>query len=274
MINKVLNVGDVRRVIKESSSEFKAVMGKNVEADNKKNNDKSYKDSEKKVKEFDGGLKKEAKKETLDRTFDQNRTTLDYIPSTEPSKEYKERVKAQAKGYVSVEDEKSGSDSKNGKFDDDARIYKAFKDNAEIRNSERDELAHSGLSGDKMKKHEVATMYESKNLKPKRLVFKKTVFINESQMLSRIPEEYKKDGQIIYMKDKSDNEYIVECVKNKKNDIIETNIVHYNNERILNEQVNRMNQLFNYNTNEAFNTQRDKTSKDIGDMLNIVRNNK
>ena len=57
-------------------------------------------------------------------------------------------------------------------------------------------------------------MYENVNLfSPKRLIFKKTTFVNESQMLSRIPEEYKVDGQKIYMKDCKGNEYIVECRK-------------------------------------------------------------
>ena len=57
-----ISVGDLKRIIAESSSEFKAKLGPNVEADNKKNNDKSYKDSEKRAKDYDGGLAKEEKK--------------------------------------------------------------------------------------------------------------------------------------------------------------------------------------------------------------------
>lgn len=271
MSKRVLNVGDVRRVIKESSSEFKAKVGKNVEMDNKKNNDKSYKDSEAKVKKFDGGLKDEAKDNEIDRSQDLNCTMLDFKPSMEPSKEYKSRVKAQAKGYNSVEDEKRGSKEKDGKFDDNARIYNAMKKNSEVRNAEKQEMAHSGIAGSGTEKKEIITVYESKALKPKRLNFKKTVFINEKQMLSRIPEEYKVHGQVIYMKDKNENEYIVECVKNDKAGFVETNIINFNNEKVLNEQVNRMNALFDYNTKDVFSTKTKNEEREFNDILNLSR---
>ena len=50
----VLNMGDLRRLIKESSkNEFKPVLGSNVEKDNKSNNDKTYKETETKIKNFE-----------------------------------------------------------------------------------------------------------------------------------------------------------------------------------------------------------------------------
>lgn len=270
MAKTVLSVGDVRRVIMESSSEFKAKMGSNVEADNKKNNEKSYKDSEKKVKDFDGGLRNE-EKTTVDRSDDANRTTLDYTPTIEPSKEYKDRVKAQSKGYVSVEDEKRGSKDKDGKFDDDEKIYKALKSNSDVRNAEKQELAHSGIAGSGTEKKDIITMYENSAPKPKRLVFKKTIFMNEKQMLSRIPEEYKVDGQIIYMKDKNDNEYIIECVKNKMDNIVETNILNFNNKKVLDEQVNRMTQLFEYDTKKTFRSKDNNIDNEFNNILNLSR---
>lgn len=89
-------------------------------------------------------------------------------------------------------------------------------------------------------------------------------------MLSRIPEEYKIDGQKIYMRDMKDNEYIVECVK-CSNGVIETNILNFNNENVLNEQISRMKELFNYDTKEAFSSNRKNENKHFNNTLNIAR---
>ena len=49
MLNEVINVGNFRQQIKESANEFNAKLGAGVESSNKKNNDKSYKESTKKT---------------------------------------------------------------------------------------------------------------------------------------------------------------------------------------------------------------------------------
>ena len=108
-------VGDLRRMIAESSQEFKPIIGTGVESDNKKNNDKSYKDSEKRAKDYDGGLAKEEKKK-LQPKEDYNRTTMDYNPIVEPDKDTKERIQAQAEGYSSKL-EKDNNIEKSGGFD-------------------------------------------------------------------------------------------------------------------------------------------------------------
>lgn len=275
MERKIINVGELRKLIKESS-EFKAKLGPNVEGENKKNNEKSYKDSEKKTKDFDGGLRANSKKNSdLDRSDDLNQGMLDYTPKTEVNDDYKKRVKAQAKGYVSVEDEKNGSKDKDGEFDDNARIYNSMKKNADVRNKAKVEREHAGIVGSNTEKKEKNTMYENNTPKPKRLTFKKTTFMNESQMISRIPEQYKIDGQRIYMRDKDDNEYIVECTKSEKSGKIDINILNFNNERVLNEQMDRMNKLFGYSVNEAqgnmTNKEKINESTNFQDILNKAR---
>ena len=277
MEKQTISVGNLRRIIKESSHDFKAKMGVGVENDNKKNNDKSYKESKKRAKDFDGAtLDETPKKEKLDRTYDNNRTTLGYTLDNEPSKEYKDRVKAQAKGYTSVADEKKGSKEHNAELDDEARIYSSIKDNETSKQKKKDELAHSGLVSSKTEKKEKNNMFENKTLQTKRLIFKKTTFLNEKQMLSRIPEEYKVDGQKIYMKDKSDNEYVVEFTKSQKSGLLETYIIGFNNQKKLDEQMNRVQELFNYNSVSAKGNQtktlRESENKNMTDLLNIARN--
>lgn len=273
MINEVINVGSFRKSIKEGASEFKAKMGASVEAENKKNNDKSYKDSNKRAKEFDGGLGKEKTRE-INRSDDNNRTTLDYTPTGEVDKKYKDRVKAQAKGYTSELEEKNGIE-KNGDFDDEGKFYNSLKKNATERNKAKEELEHSGIASSKLPKKEKNTMYESKMLTPKRLIFKKTTFVNEKQVLSRIPEEYKIDGQKIYMKDSKGNEYIVECAKCQYNGNIETTIINYNNQSILNEKLNRMKELFDYDSLKAYGSSnkdmRVNESKNFNNLINHAR---
>ena len=270
MLNEVVNVGNFRRAIKESVSEFKAKMGDGVETTNKKNNDKSYEESIKKtkVKEF------ELKKPEIDRSDDMNGTTLDHTLGANASEEFKKKVKAQAQGYTSTLEKKNKTE-RDGEFDDNNRIYNSMKKNAEKRNKAKSEIEHSGIEGSNLPKTEKKTMYENVNSTPKRLVFKKTTFVNESQMLSRIPEEYKVDGQKIYMKDCKGNEYIVECRKCNYNGNVETIVLNYNNEQILNEKVNRMWELFNYDSAKNTGTfkKQDRINEEtkLGELINHAR---
>ena len=266
-----ISVKELKNLINESASEFKAKLGPNVEADNKKNNDKSYKDSEKRAKDYDGGLAKEEKKK-LQPKEDYNRTTMDYNPIVKPDKSTKERIQAQAEGYSSKL-EKDNNIEKSGDFESNKEIAKQFKNQAEKIADEKAEMAHTGLQARMRDKNDFkkATMCESKP-GAKRLRFKHTRFLNESQVLTRIPEQYKVDGQVIYMCDKADNEYIVECVRSEKSGVIETNIVSYGNKTAMNEQMSRIQELmgFKTNTNDRYNQINE--NKEFGQILDSARN--
>lgn len=268
-------VGDLKKLIRESSNEFKPVLGSNVTRDNKKNNDKSYKDSEKRAKDFDGGLK-EPKKTELPKKEDANKTTLDYNPVNDPDKEYKERIKAQANGYTSKLEQDNKID-KIGEFDKNKDIEKQFSDSRDELDDKKTEIQRSGLTARNLPKSAFDKNHLNEGApKPKRLIFKHTRFLNENQVLVRIPEEYKVDGQRIYMKDGYDNEYIVECSKSKTG-YVETNIVNYNNQKVLNEQVNRIHELFDYKSSNNFGkasySDRVNESANFIDIMNNVRNN-
>jgi hypothetical protein len=258
-------------MISESTSEFKPVIGPNVTSDNKKNSEKAYKEAEKQAKDFDGGLKGPKKGKLADKE-DANRTTLDYNPRTEPDKNFKERVKAQAKGYTSTMEEKNKIE-KAAEFDEDSKIFNQLTKSSDELNKQKEDLAHSGLVSQNLPKQEKNTMYET-TLKPKRLVFKHTRFVNESYMLSRIPEEYKKDGQIIHMKDMNGNEYVVECQASSTG-YIETNIKGYSNKELMNEQIKRISELMGYKTGdnltESVKYNRADNDKNFENMFDIIR---
>ena len=277
MMNE-FKVGDLKRLIAESSkNEFKPVLGPNVESDDKSNSDKAYKDAEKRAKDYDGGLGKEEKRE-LPEKEDFNRTTLDYNPRTEPDKAWKEKVEAQAKGYTSKAEENNGIE-KAAQFDDEGKQFKQIKDANEKTQKERNALATSGLVSKELDKKGVTsekpTMTESTTPKAKKLLFKHRRFMNESQMLQLIPEEMKKDGQVIYMEDAHSNEYIVECVQSKLTGTIETQIKSFKNKEQINEQMNRIQQLFDYSVKStsgrnARKTQLNETSE-FRNLMDMAR---
>lgn len=267
-------VGELKNIIRESAQEFDAKIGANVQSDNKKNNEKSYKDAEKAAKDFDGGLKQNEKGKLPDK-MDGNRTTLDYTPRTEVSKEQKDNIDAQAKGYTSKLEQNNDIEKGGAEFDNDGKIKKNFADAADKINKAKEELAKSGLQARNIKTEKKNTMYE--NIKPtaKRLIFKHSKFLNEAQMLTRIPEEYKVDGQKIYMEDAHDNKYVVECVKSEKSGLIEMNVLSHTNDTLMNEQVNRINQLFGYESPKEFarstNQERINENKSFKDIMDLAR---
>lgn len=269
-------VGDLRKIIAEQAQEFNPKVGPSVMSNNKKNNDKSYKDAEKAAKDYDGGLKPEKKGKLSDK-LDGNRTTLDYNPRIEPDKSFKDKVEAQAKGFTSKLEEDNGIEKAGAEFDKDGKIMNQFKDAAEKRNDFEKKLSDSGIQGNNLKDENKKknTMFESKKPVAKRLEFKHTKFLNESQMLNRIPEEYKTDGQKIYMKDSIGNEYIVECVKSEKTGFIETNVVGFNNPKLLEEQKERIEQLFDYQSSKEFAPttakQRIEENNSFQDLMNLSR---
>ena len=267
------NVGAVQQFIKESANSFKAKVGGDVVADNKKNNEKFYKDTEKAVKSYADNLKPEPKRKLYDKP-DANAPTLDYNPQNEVSKEYKDRIDAQAKGYTSKAEEKNGIE-KAAQFDEDGQIKKQFADAADKKNKNKEILAHSGINGQNYPKTEKNTMYENAKPVAKRLKFKKTTFLNEAQMISKIPEEYKKDGQKIYMVDAADNEYIVECVKSEHSGLVETQVIGFENKTASAAQMNRINELFGYENEKPFapmsNADKMNENKIFGDLMNLAR---
>lgn len=96
----------------------------------------------------------------------------------------------------------------------------------------------------------------------KRLHYKKTTFLTEAQMLKTIPEEFKTNGNKFYVKDASGTEYLVECTVDEKFDFPTLSVVSKLNESKTNSEINRMKQLFGYESSQ-FNTKVDKKSETI-----------
>lgn len=260
MAIKTFKVGELNQYLMESANEFKAKMGSNVESENKKSNDKAYKEATKRAKDFDGGLSKEVGEEKPKyEKVDGNKTTLSYNINN-ASKEYIDRIKAQVGGYTSTQEKNNGLE-KAGDFSDNENIYNAIKKNAQDMHDYERYEKEKGLTGSKMPKgtFEKPDMFSPSNTKKdnedkkdkmekesqneskiKTIFFKKTEFLTEGHMFSRIPDEFKNEGSTFKMKDKTGNEYLVEWSDNRPN------IIEHKNKKGLEESVNRMKALFNY----------------------------
>lgn len=262
----VINVGNLRKTIKESQNEFKPVVFGDDES--KKINDKAYSDIKKETEKYDGGLTKKSQKlgGGINATDNKGMSDLTYDNINKP---FQDRVKSQMKGYVSkdAEDKHKNDEFGNATFDNDGNIYNAAKDHADAVKKGKDAAVEIGLTGSKLNKSEVEkqreTMGESKKIKM--LTFKNTQFISEGHMMSRIPDEYKTEGNKFIMKDSSDNQYLVEWHKE------EPMVTKKPNMTLVNEQKERMKQLWGYKSAEAktstsnFRVQEDKSFADMVD---------
>ena len=292
-MKKSMTVKALKNLISESSNEFKAKVGEKVESEDKKNNGKAYSDAEKRAKDYDGGLKKEVKKPTYKKE-DGNKTLLDYTLENVPEN-YKKRVHAQVKGYTSELEMNNGIE-KTGDYSNNDNIYQGIKKCGQEMHSNEKAFKETGLQGSKMPKDtfKKEEMYESKdgfdmrNLintitekskinKPifeeqksvKTVYFKKTAFLNEGHMISRIPDEFKNEGVQFKMKDKYGTEYLVEWANG------EANIVSRYHKQKIDETLDVYSKYSKYNGSE-YNTSTSKmrlneNENEISRMLNIVR---
>ena len=263
-----INVGELRRVIKESQNEFKPVvfgMDKSKEI-----NDKAYSDTKKETEKYDGVLT--SKKNIgggISATDNRGMHDLTYDSNNKP---FQDKVKSQMKGYVSkdAETKHKGEPFGNADFDDNGNLYKAATEHANLVKKGKDAAVEIGLTSRELNKNEVEkqrqTMGESKKIKM--LTFKNTQFISEGHMMSRIPDEYKKEGNRFVMKDSADNQYLVEWHSN------EPMVTKKPNMKLVNEQKERMKQLWGYKSAEAktstssFRIQEDR---EFADMVKKAR---
>ena len=252
-------VGEIKRLVRESSNEFKAVLGKGVEKEDKENNGKSYKETEKRVKDFQNDIEV-PQKTAYTKSGDDNKGMLDFAPEDDVDASYKKRIHAQAMGYTSVA-EKENKEEKTGEFNDN--YYQAAKDNTRERNELEAEIKHSGLKSSKMPEGEFKKndVYESK---PMTLKFKKTQFLSEEHMKSRIPDECKVEGKRFVMKDKTDNQYLIEWKDNQ------ANILSHENKTGFNESISRMQTLMGYNPANRF--ERSTVNEAEEGFLNTLNN--
>ena len=273
-MSTVYRVGDLRRIIKESATkdEFKAVYGGGVQDDNKKINRQAYKDIEKETSSYDGGVskKKDSKPGTITPTENRGMSDLEYDGISKP---FKEKVKSQLKGYTSADAEKNHKKDEfgNADFNSDDQSEFFAKHAKEVKKA-KDQMKGRGLTGSTKNKSEIEknsdTMFESR--KVKNIKFKHTKFLSEGHMLTKVPDEFKNEGNRFIMSDSEGNSYMVEWHQNEAPDV-EKRI----NKKLVNEELKRIKNLYNYHSKDYFNTttssSRIQENREFSDMIGKAR---
>jgi len=265
MIQKI-KVGELRRVLREGN-EFKPVVF-GVD-DTKKTNEKAYSDIKKETEKYDGGLtKKDSKKLGGGISATDNKGMHDLVYDN-ISKPFKDRIKSQMKGYVSkdAEDKHKNDEFGNATFDKDENIYNAAKEHAKAVKQGKDTAAEIGLTGRELNKNDIEknteTMEESKKIKM--LSFKNTKFLSEGHMMTMIPDEFKVEGKRFIMRDGADNQYLVEWTAK------EPNVTKKLNMTLVNEQKERMKQLWGYKSAEAKTSTSNFRIQENNEFTDMVR---
>lgn len=248
------------------------VVGKNVWKDNSQNNVKAVNDILKQTKEYNN-VKQEKRTTNPENIVDFNKTTLDVDFAYEPSDDYKERVEAQVEGFPSVENKKNSdiTDNKSLEFEGNEKFYdndvKKQKEMSDYK--EDDKQAGLKTHNKKLDNNKAKHIYKESKIM-KRLNFNKE-FINEAHVLSKVPDDYKYDGNRFMMKDIKGAEYIIECHKDKQIDYIHTEIVEVNNPNSLNEFVKRTLELGNYKSSNYFTgtTNESRVKEDMAMNVNL-----
>ena len=112
MTERVYTINELKTLISESASEFKAKIGDGVASANEKESKSTYSTAKKKAKGLDGGGSEEKVKHNLSDKKDGNKTMLDYTMEEECGSNFRDRVEAQAEGYTSTLEKKNDIDIK------------------------------------------------------------------------------------------------------------------------------------------------------------------
>ena len=282
-------IGDLKERIRESAektksvskrsvleakekNEFEPVFGKNVPSDNKKINTQAYNDIKKETGAYDGGLgsySHNKKGEALTPANNRGMADLDYDSISKP---FKDKVKAQLKGYPSVENEKlhEKDDAFGNAYYDSNNLSKDIANHAKEAKKEKDKSKTDGLVSSKYKNETEKnsdTMFESKKIS--KIQFKHTQFLSEGHMLSKVPDEFKVEGKRFIMKDTADNEYLVEWTAKQPN------VTKRINKTQVNEEMNRIKSLYGYKSKDYFTTTNSQSrineNKEFSDMIKKAR---
>ena len=261
MNSRQYNIGELRKVLLEAAKEFTPVLGDNVEKNNKKINQDAYAEMNIITKQYDGGVKNESNKK-VNYPQDDNKGMQD-LQYDNTNDSFNNRVKSQMKGYVSSDAEKQHKNDPfgNSEFND----IKGMEEKTKAMKDGEVKAKSIGLTSREIDKKEFdkqsSTVFENKHIS--RLKFKNTVFMTEQHVLSRVPDEFKVEGKTFVMKDKNNNEFLVEWSEEPK--VI--------NKTKINEQKSRIHELFNYKSSKSTTTNDLRLNEDnrVNNMIDKAR---
>lgn len=304
-------ISDIKRIISEALSEnsgkneFKPVLGKGVTSGNKKNSEGAYDNLNNvkgaaKIRHDVSWGKSNGKSIEGSMKHHENKGMSDlYVNNAD--KTYSDRVKAQMNGYTSVQNEKVSKSAEygNDKYGNadygDGEISDALRKKAKQSKDKKVDTETSGLTARTMPRkdfeeqnktifgeqkddslddymRQVDALFEDKRMK--RVVFKNTKFLSEAhmyEMVKRVPDTLKEEGNRFVMRDCDGYEYLIEWHQTKP--IAEKRV----NKKEVEDEFNRIREMFSYKSkgnlkeNKMSGAQRVAEEKKVGDMLSKIR---
>lgn len=258
---KRYTISELMEAAKKSAQEFEPKFGDGVVDGNKTNNGKAIKDIQKSVSDYDGGI--EVVKRKFDKPADRNKTTIDVrFNEVQPGKEWEDRVEAQVHGFPSVMNEENHEDEEDTSVDysGNKEFYDWRKDLKQDRQKEEDFKVKAGIAGKPEKKGALLPTNESNTLK--RLKFKRTIFENAQKAISKVPEEYKTDGNRFIMMDANGTEFLMECTIDKDFGYAKVECKKQLNEKKAEDELDRMRSLYGFNSSDYY-TSADKSKENL-----------
>lgn len=274
----IYTFSELKRILEESTSEYKPKIGSKVIRDDAQNNVKAVKDIMKETGVIEDKVEDTKRDTNPENIYDTNKTTLDVNFAYEPSKDYKERVKAQVHGYASKEHEKNSDTDESVDVSGNEKFYDEQEKKSKEQNKKETDERHAGLKSHNLDKENFKdkTIYANESKKMKKLHFKNTVFLSESQVIKKVPDDYKTDGNRFIMEDKNNNQYLVECkVDDNLVGFTQLTVTKKDTKEQVAEQIKRMQQLFEYKSSDYFKDttkeSRLNEDKNLSELINKVK---
>lgn len=272
---KTYSISELKKVLNEEKNEFKPKIGADVIRTDAKNNTKAVKDIMKETGAKEDNKKKKTNSEDM---HDTNKTTIDVNFDYAPSKDYKERVEAQINGFPSKKNEENNKNNKNIDNESNKNFYKERKKISSEQNKKIEDLKHSGISSHNLPKNNFKsnTIFKNESKRMKKLHFKNTVFLSEEQVIKKIPDDYKTDGNKFIMEDKNGDKYIIECIVDDNLNFTKINASKYVSSDDLMNKIQHAMHLSEYNSSKCQNTLKDRVNEDkeFKKIIKMVRENK
>lgn len=280
-------VSEFKQIIKENLSDYSPKITPSVVKTNIKNNKDSYlraiEDSNQSQQDFiNGGI--HLKENDYDQATNIDGLGMERIKYSYPlDKKTKARFKDLILGKDStfqkdIDDESSGVNTK-GNLDyleKDGVIANEFDNDHRGLGSKNAAMIQMGNNifalTDGTKPAIKHSAFTENTDKLKRLNFKQTYFINEKHMFSLIPDGYKVDGNKFLMKDKNDNEYLIEWHVNELFNSGQAIILEEKHNKIIQESINKFNLLSKYNSASQMHETTSKTRVNEDKNLRILIN--
>lgn len=275
--DKIYTIGELNKILKESTYGYRPKIDPKVIKDDAQNSVKAVKDIMKETGAMEDKATKKDRKTNPENIPDGNKTTLDYNFEYEPSKEYKERVKAQVHGFPSKANEDNSDVDESVDVDGNKEFYDEREKQSKEQNSKETEERHAGLKAHNLPKenYKDKTIYKNESKKMKKLHFKNTKFLSESQILKKVPDDYKTDGNRFIMEDCENNEYLIECKVDERFNFAQMTVKKIPSKQQISEAFDRMMQLANYKSSDYFQNMtcedKKREEKDFSMLIEHVR---